>query len=169
MRGPSTQLIVWMTTSLSFPALLLLHIPGYFCPQRVPRKGREETDAAASLATWPSAQGLFFSASKVLPSFLLSWLGGREAAHPQGLTAPGMVPWTSNQSITWELIRSTASQAPAQTYRIRICIVTRLLGDLAHMKAERCRPRSCEDPVCVEDFLSLSVDGWWILGLCGSV
>lgn len=38
-------------------------------------------------------------------------------------------PWTSNVSLTRELSRNAESQAPSQTYRTGICILTKFPGD----------------------------------------
>lgn len=39
-------------------------------------------------------------------------------------------PWTSSIRIIWELARNAESLSPAQTYWIRICLLTKSTGDL---------------------------------------
>ncbi|XP_057606303.1 epithelial membrane protein 2 isoform X2 [Hippopotamus amphibius kiboko] len=50
--------------------------------------------------------------------------------------------------VAWELIRNADSQAPSQTSRLRICILTRSLGDLrAHRRLRSTSPEISFTPV----------------------
>ena len=86
----------------------------------------------------------------------LSWIEQQTQNFPSSLFSP-LDPWHSkfgpqadSIGITWEMVRNAESQAPSNTYWIRICISTRPPPPGDWYACQRLRPSAPE--YCSQDF-----------------